>query len=94
MPRAAKHPDGHPSDRLKNRNMQQINVCAKGGYHQSNLAFNCSITMNTIVTLGTTRPKFGQKPLYKEKGPSRTTDLVKQSIMPAYSVPLPVASIG
>ena len=45
------------------------------------------MTMKTIITLGTTRPKFGRKPLYSDIGPSDCDDLTKQSTMPEYSLP-------
>lgn len=42
------------------------------------------MTTKTMVTRGTTRPKFGQKPLYKDMGPSARDDLTKQSTIPEY----------
>lgn len=70
-----------PANRDAPVRLKQLNTCRQNKLlpvcfnnevpaYYPKLAFNCSRITKVIVTRGPTRPKFGQKPLYKESKPS------------------------
>jgi len=68
------------SSHSRGRSMWPVHLDREAAHPNRDLS--SSITIKTIVTRGTTRPKFGQKPLYSDMMPSFCEDLTKQSTMP------------